>query len=681
MQKPKVVLDQSTKSLLDSKKQDGQSYDSIIKSLISDQANSIYSIASQQGGGSEIIGASAGDQAFGTYEKTLAWVTDTRRKLPGDETDWGTNVSGLTPDQREDAYNKDPLVKGIVCPFLKNVILGTFNIITDDNKKYDSMVSDIEDFLSNIKFMEVARDSFEDYAIKHGKSYWRKDYKNGILDHLQALDAKSTLTHIDAFNSDIRAHHQRIRVNKTWNSNNATSTTESNSWFVPEGEILIEEDDIGNEAAWAKWNVYKTKYNISETAGLRVGASEDIIDMHKGKIGDPAPIDAAILAIWLKRLVIANSPNVIFSTLVPFMHMQFGVIMETTDPVTGQKQIITSVPQQPPASMQTTNPELYTQLQSNYTNYETAKKDSLKNLMRYRAENGLFASGPDVKLDIKQSASSITSSFIETMIRQLNEDIGQALGFPVSLILAKGAELATSRNIKDLFNTVYSGSKQDYERIAMELIEERFEGQTWDYEIEDLHGEVEKGTYTLADVGLEFVLGEMDKKDALIEAQTELVTMQSAQIAKAIGASVQDIQAYFDENEMGVWELTNYDFAMQQQEQQQQNAQQQPGIADVTNLPGMPEVPGQDQKVPEIKIPGAPSAKTVAPSTPGKPTLPADMKKQSAAEMIESTVNKKFDIHPSDVPKNKSTNLKDELMAAYDAAAEAMKGVLDEGEK
>jgi len=672
MQNPKVVIQSSTKSLLDSKKHDGQTYNDVIQSLLSQKQNEMYSALPKNRVGksvdsklSEIVGASAGDQAFNTYTKTLNWIKDTRRKLPGDEED--TTTSGITPEQREEAFNKDPLVSGIITPFLKNILLGSYNIVTGDNKKFAQMVTDVEKFMKQILYMETARVDFENYAIKHGKSYWRKDYDdNDNLKRLQILDAKSIITHIDTWDSSIKAHHQRIWVNDVWDSNESTNTVESNSWFIPEGELIIESDNIGDDSAWELWKKYQKKYNISETAGLRVSATESIIDMHKNSIGAPAPIDSAILAIWLKRLVIANSPNVIFNTLVPFMHVKMGMVMESIDSVSGQKTLITSVPQKPPSAMATTDPELYAQLLSNYNGYESAKTDAIKNLMRYRAENGAFATGPDVNLDIKQSASSITSSFIETMIRQLNEDIGMALGFPVSLVLAKGAELATSRSIKDLFNTVYSGSKQDYERIALELIEERFTDETWKFELKDKEGNIESGTYTLEDTALEFKLGEQDKKDALIQAQTELVTLQTAQIAKAIGASANDIKAYLDENEMGIWDLDNYDFAINMLEQQGNNQSDIPELKqDLPGIPGLEKMAGLD----------APDLKVSKPSTPAKPTLPSDVRKESVMEMIESTI--KPDINQDLKQKQEEDKLKDDLLFAFQTAEKAMLEALE----
>ena len=551
-QKPKIALSSSVKNKLDSLKvHSGETYESIISSLIVSRSPDLPQLP---GSNTKIVGAGSGDAAFNMFSHTMGWIADTQKKLPA-----GGNYE-VTPEMRETAFALDPLVSGIITPFLKNVLLGGYDIMTADNKKYSAMIKELKSYISELEIMEMFRDDFEDYGIKHGHSYRRKDYVRNGLDRLQQLNASSMKTYEDPWDSSIVAYHQRIYAADTWSSVQPSSMKESNSWFIPDGRKFIESEGIEEEGAKEIWEYYRKKYNINETSGLRVDNTDKIIAMHKVRPGKPAPIDAAILAIWEKRLVIANSPNLIYSVLMPFMHLKKGVMLETTN-AEGQKELITSIPSQPPADMATTDPEKYAVLNANYESYMTSLRTDAKNLMRYRAEGGLFASGPDTDLLVKESANSISPGFIQTMISQLNEDIGQALGFPVSLIMARGAELATTRTIQELFNTVYAGSRMEYEKIAEKLIRERFEGQSWDYKITLKDGTEEAGTFTFDETEAEFKLADGNVKDQLQVAQTELATMQMLQIAKALGASKPDIQALADERGFGLLDFDKFDTA------------------------------------------------------------------------------------------------------------------------
>ena len=141
----------------------------------------------------------------------------------------------------------------------------------------------------------------------------------------------------------------------------------------------------------------------------------------------------------------------------------------------------------------------------------------------------------------------------------LNEDIGQSFGFPVSLIMARGAELATTRTISELFNNAYAGARRDYHKIADDLIRERFEDVSWPYEIINKDGSTEKGTFTFEEAAPHFLLDTGDVTDALKVAQTGLTNMQMLEVAKKVGASRSDIQMLADERDITNLDLDKFD--------------------------------------------------------------------------------------------------------------------------
>ena len=198
----------------------------------------------------------------------------------------------------------------------------------------------------------------------------------------------------------------------------------------------------------------------------------------------------------------------------------------------------------------------------NYDDWVKSMQADTKGIMQYRAEGGVFASGPDKEINVIESGRSISPSFISTMVSLLNDDIGQAFGFPVALIMARGAELATSATIQSIFNTSYAGARMDYQAVADALIKERFETESWTYEITGKDDKTEKGTYTFEEAAPHFKLFTGDVEDALKIAQTDLEIIRMLEVAKKVGASQADIQMLADERGFTNLDLEKFDVAV-----------------------------------------------------------------------------------------------------------------------
>ena len=493
------------------------------------------------------VGAGNGEEAFNNFTRILNWISDTQKKMPNGTT-W--NVS---PAMREEAFNVDPLTSGIIAPFLKNIILSKYSIETEDNKKYEGIIADIKSYLTDILLMDAFRDDFEDYAIKHGHSYRRKDYDGDVVEHLQRLEPRAMKQYEDIWDSRIRAFHQQIKVNPTWSADG--QEVEYNNWFVPNNEKYIPTENINDGKD--DWEDYKEKYKITEDSNLRVDDANKIIAMDRVKYGTPPAMDKAILAIWLKRLLLANGPNYIFNVLSPFLHIKNGKYLEISDE-TGKGFTLTT-PENPPADMAETDPEKYNAMKAIYNDWVAAMQADTKGIMQYRAEGGVFASGPDKEINVIESGRSISPAFISTMVSLLNDDIGQAFGFPVALIMARGAELATSATIQSIFNTSYAGARIDYQTVADALIKERFSKGSWSYEVIGKDDKTDIGTYTFDEAAPHFKLFTGDVEDALKIAQTDLEILRMLEIAKKLGASQKDIQMLADERGFTNLDLDKFD--------------------------------------------------------------------------------------------------------------------------
>lgn len=506
---------------------------------------------------STMVGASDGTGAFKNYVSTLKWITETRTKLPG-----GGQLE-LTHEARQEAFCLSPLLKGTIAPFLRNVVLSSYRIETSNNKKYEPAIRDIKQFLEDICLMDSFRDDFDDLAIICGHSFRRKDYssKKGtpLLKKLHHMSPGSTSTYQDPWDSAFTAYHQQIRVPDAW-SKTAVSTTEYNSWFIPGGKLYIKGGASEKEAKEIFDQVAK-KYKITDTINLRVDSADRIIAMHRTGPGEKrAPIDSVFLDIWLEVLLLTNAPNLIFSVLNPFLHIKNGILYEATGR-DGNKQILSTAPSNPPESMKSTDPERYNSLKARFDAWVKGSQEAVKNILSCLKNGGAFGSGPDMEVKVIESARNVSPEFIEMMINILDEKIGQAFGFPVSLVKASGAELATSRTIQRLFNTVYSGVRIDYQKIADTLIKERFDGTTWTNIVINDNGESEEITITLADIAPRFVLDTGDVEDALKIAQAQLNKSKTLINLKTAGASKEDLQARAEAMGFGEMSLENFDNA------------------------------------------------------------------------------------------------------------------------
>jgi hypothetical protein len=519
--------------------------------------NKLFSSTPPQQKKTSPVGAYVGDDPYQTYITTLNWIKETKAKMPDG------SVFEVTPSMREEAFETDPLLKGTITPFLKNSILGDYQLVTEDNKKYEPALKEIRQYLNEIGLLDAFRDDFKDLAIVHGHAYRRKDPDKDSIESLAPLKNATITTYRDPWDSTFAAYHQKIYVNDSWTEN--PSMSEYNSWFIPNGGRYIE-GEYEDRGAKAQFDFIKTKYGITDTTNLRVDSSDRIIAMHRVEPDEPAPIDSAILAIWLKRLLLTNSPNIIFRVLSPFVHIKNGLVLETIG-ADGGKDLITTVPQQPPEEMSTTDPEKYAAESSIYNAWVAACKTAAKNVLTSLKDGGIFSSGPDTSLEVVESGRTVPSEFIETMVNMLDQEIGQSFGFPVALVKANGSELATSRTILQLLNTTFAGARREYEKVADKLIRERFEGQTWQYEVPTKDGGTDTGTFRFDEMMCHFKLEITDVSDQLKEAQAKLQKMKTLQIAKQVGADRSDIQALGEEYGFGMLDLDNYD-----------NAQEQPNI-------------------------------------------------------------------------------------------------------
>jgi len=439
-------------------------------------------------------------EAVGTAEETYEYL-----KLPKWWSDTEKKTLEPTNRIRKKAFETDDLIGSIVT-HLRNILIADYELTSNDNEKYADLLQEIRHWLDSpypegIDLLKVFREDFADYAIIYGHAYRQKRYnKDGELEYLQKVTSDGTTWYRDSRDFRVQAYYQEVWENNNWGRKGISKKVKI--WFIPGG--------IKNLAK------FREKYNI-DTQGAEIGDSEEIIHMYK----DNPPIDRCILPIFLKQVIKANSPNAIYSVLYPFVQAIKGIITEGTDNE-GNKTIITNIPKMPAPELAKIDAERYAAEKKAYEDFWKAMEDFANDIIKYRAEGGVITTAADTELKVIESGRTISSDFIKTLIDIFNESISNALSFPLALISAKGAELATSRTILETVFTAYRGERQEYNRIANQLIREKF-------------GDVVK------EANIKFKLKGLDTTDKKTDAEIRLRDSNALVNFKKIGASDKDI--------------------------------------------------------------------------------------------------------------------------------------------
>jgi hypothetical protein len=484
-------------------------------------------------------------------ENFIKWIQDAKQKIPRG-----------TPTLRKEAFLADPLIKGTIFPFQQNTLLKDYDLESKDNELYAEAISEVEDFIVQTKLMKVFRDSFLDLHFLVGRSYHRIDYdKNDNITHLEKLEPNSITTYVDPWDSSIVAYHQHINVNSTWSGYGSSETVDS--WFVPYSgsvkninDTYIEDRVFGNSvAALFIFNVFKNKYKIGDVQKLRVAASERVIPMESSvniklprhdddfKTHNFAPIDSVLVQVFLKSVLARCSPNLIDVVLNPLLHITFGK-MEVTRDINGNSKYISSLPDRPIS----TDPD-YAVKQQKFNDAMNYFRELSKNAVRSFKEGGVLTTFPDVGVQPVESSRNINHQFVKGFEDLLDDEIFYNFGLPRALVSAKGSELATSRTIESIYDSMQEGKRRDYEEAADDLIRRQFEKKKWTVKTKTKNketGEEKEETieYTLKDMKLHFKLKTLNTKNQKEEAETFKARAEGLVQVKALGASKEDIQAH-----------------------------------------------------------------------------------------------------------------------------------------
>jgi hypothetical protein len=401
-----------------------------------------------------------------------------------------------TTVNREMAFEVDALTK-LIINVQTYTILGKQKIESDDNIKHKELIKNIKQMLKDLDLISRLRSSMPNVK-KHGSSYFQKRYAEGTIakTETRAIVSVERLEYVEKYPNPLNASEyylfQNVKIDKDWQNPLSSLKVAQKVWYIEGGK---------EEAA-------KNKHiNIDKDIVVDL---KDILEIKNNESGESS-LTACLSEIFIKHLIFMHFPNLVALVVSP--NTMFTHSTKEED----------GVPQPPDSKMAASAPAEYASQQTAYTTFKTNMQTMLNNLEADWMHNGVLSKPDTITATIMESAQALNPAMLNTMLDRLNREIAFALGFPLSLLDAQGAELSTAVNIRTTMSIVMKGIQDQYVALVQGVIEEQFP---------------EAG-----DAGILFSFSELDPTDAKDLAAVEKIHAEIIKIYKEVGASDEDIKA------------------------------------------------------------------------------------------------------------------------------------------
>ena len=445
---------------------------------------------------------------------------------------------GDTRANRDLAYEIDALVN-IIFEFEAFTILGSYEIHSANDEDYSELIQRIDTFLKDINLLSSFREAFPAVRL-HGSKYLQKRYEPAQtrlegepknLLRLQQLIAVEK--HIDPFDSDNYYLFQNLKIEDNWKDpqtdlDGQVDWDDQKKYRTDKQKVWYIKNGINGIAAYPKISVSEDVEGPNNATGDIVVDLADIIEIKNNESGRSS-LTAALNEIFIKNHILLNLPNLVYLVVAPGV----GIECKTHD-----KDGNWIVPHYPLAELNDSNPAAYQQELKEYEDFEAEKQNVANSLIDNWFKKGVMVYSDMMKPMVIESEQRFQAEMLELMLQILNKEIAFALGFPISLLDARGVEMATGREIRAVMATVLRGIQKQYQTIAMDIILEQFPKEAEEAEI----------TFELTD---------LNPKQAKELAEVRAMDASILKIAKEIGGSDDDIRALsrqygiLDEFELG----------------------------------------------------------------------------------------------------------------------------------
>ena len=429
-----------------------------------------------------------------------------------------------TRANRDLAYEIDALVN-IILEFEAFTILGSYEIHSANDEDNSDLIQRIDTFVREIDILGSFREAFPAVRL-HGMKQLQKIYGTDQtrlkgeprnLVHLQQLIAVEK--HVNPFNSADYYLFQNLMIEDDWkdpktNYDGITDWKNTKELRLKRQKVWYIEDGIEGIDKYPKISLTKDVEDPNDATGDIVVDLADIVEIKNNESGRSS-LTAALNEIFIKNHILLNLPNLVYLVVAPGI----GIECQTHD-----KDGNWVVPHYPLAALNDSNPTEYAQQLSDYNDFETEKQNVANDLIENWFKKGVMVYSDIMKPTVIESQQRFQAEMLELMLQILNKEIAFALGFPISLLDARGVEMATGREIRAIMSTVLKGIQNQYQQIAMDIILEQFPTEAEE-----------------AGIIIEFT--ELNPKDARDLAEVRKHDAEVLKIFKEIGASDDDLRA------------------------------------------------------------------------------------------------------------------------------------------
>jgi hypothetical protein len=401
-----------------------------------------------------------------------------------------------TYTNRNKAFEVDALAR-LIISVQTYTILGKPQLSSNDDNKHEQLITDIKKRFKDITLISVLRGSMPNLR-KHGNAYFQKRYAEGTTTETETRELVSLqkLEHMDKYENPLNPADyylfQNVQISKDWKNPLSSSKVKQKVWYIKGGK----------EEAAKNPHIKLDKDIVVDLA--------NIIEIQNNESGDSS-LTACLSEIFIKHLIFMHFPNLVSIVVSP------GIIFShSTKEEDG-------VPQPPDTKMEESSPAEYEHQQKQYTDFKTDMQTILNNLESDWMHKGIASIPDSITAKIMESARSLNADMLDTMLDRLNREISFSLGFPLSLLDAKGVEFSTAKNILSTMSIVMKGIQDQYVELVQSIIEEQFP--------------------EAKDAGIIFSFSELDPKDARDYATIAKSHADIMKIFKEVGASEDDIKA------------------------------------------------------------------------------------------------------------------------------------------
>lgn len=399
-----------------------------------------------------------------------------------------------TSANRALAYKIDPLVR-----FITNVqrfsILKDYHLTSSDDTKNETLLAEINDFISTTSLITAFRQVFTPLKIE-GAGHIQKLLEGSSVAGFAVLE--NLTKHMDPTNKLDYYYYQAQNVSKDWQNPEETGTQLLKVWFIDE----------------AKREEYP---KIKE--GEDVVISRDtIIEIQNNDAGE-SNLETVVSYVFIKNFLIQLLPNLIEIITSPQEQLIYSTIDKNGD---------ACIPHMPKPALKVADPTKYAEEVKIYNAWKASLKTLANRISTDRTKHRKTVHPDTIEEKVLESSHQLNSDMISSLVHVLDTQIAYGMGFSLSLLDASGNELSTSQNIYSIVATTMRGIQQQFNRVAQTLIDDKYPAAKA--------------------ANIEFELDELNPEDELTIAQRKKLYTEMSKMLHDMGCETTELDNFMSRN-------------------------------------------------------------------------------------------------------------------------------------